>query len=155
MSHRAGAEIDNRGRINLTLPAGVSQEPRAVLRSIGPLEADPRAEPRRRCALPGGQTPIGNRGRSLAPGRGRCLKGVESASACEDPATAASCLAGFAIRGRLLSFHQHNQHGRTPELLARCRPAKSLALISDAGLRASPIPARLAGAGPGRAAGCR
>lgn len=77
-------------------------------------------------------TPIGNRG-DLSPRAQQVLGGVDRI-ACEDTRHSGQLLAGFAIRGRLLSFHQHNQHSRTPELLAALQAGESLALISDAGL---------------------
>jgi 16S rRNA (cytidine1402-2'-O)-methyltransferase len=77
-------------------------------------------------------TPIGNRG-DLSPRAQRVLEGV-SRIACEDTRHSGQLLAALGIRGRLLSFHRHNQAARIPELLAALAAGESLALISDAGL---------------------
>jgi len=77
-------------------------------------------------------TPIGNRG-DLSPRARFVLEGVDRI-ACEDTRHSGQLLAGFAIRGRLVSFHQHNQQARVPELVAALEAGESLAVISDAGL---------------------
>lgn len=77
-------------------------------------------------------TPIGNLG-DLSPRARRVLEGVDRI-ACEDTRHSGQLLAGLGIRSRLLSFHQHNQTARIPELLAALAAGESLAVISDAGL---------------------
>ncbi|CAK6699315.1 16S rRNA (cytidine(1402)-2'-O)-methyltransferase [Synechococcus sp. CBW1107] len=77
-------------------------------------------------------TPIGNLG-DLSPRARRVLEGVDRI-ACEDTRHSGQLLAGLGIRSRLLSFHQHNQTARIPELLAALTAGESLAVISDAGL---------------------
>ena len=77
-------------------------------------------------------TPIGNRG-DLSPRARSVLEGVDRIC-CEDTRRSGQLLAGFAIRARLLSFHQHNQQDRLPELLAALEAGQSVAVISDAGL---------------------
>ncbi len=77
-------------------------------------------------------TPIGNRA-DLSPRAQRVLAGVDRI-ACEDTRHSGSLLAGLGPPGRLLSFHQHNQSARLPELLAALEAGESLAVISDAGL---------------------
>ena len=77
-------------------------------------------------------TPIGNRA-DLSPRARSVLEGVDRI-ACEDTRHSGQLLAGFALRGRLLSFHQHNQQARVPELVAALGAGQSVAVISDAGL---------------------
>ncbi|MCT0198078.1 16S rRNA (cytidine(1402)-2'-O)-methyltransferase [Synechococcus sp. CS-1325] len=77
-------------------------------------------------------TPIGNRA-DLSPRARSVLSGVDRI-ACEDTRHSGQLLAGFELRGRLVSFHQHNQQARVPELLAALVAGESLAVISDAGL---------------------
>ncbi len=77
-------------------------------------------------------TPIGNRA-DLSPRARRVLEGVDRI-ACEDTRHSGQLLAGLGIRSRLLSFHQHNQTTRIPELLSALEAGESLAVISDAGL---------------------
>jgi 16S rRNA (cytidine1402-2'-O)-methyltransferase len=77
-------------------------------------------------------TPIGNLG-DLSPRARRVLEGVDRI-ACEDTRHSGQLLAGLGIRSRLLSFHQHNQTARIPEMLAALAAGESLAVISDAGL---------------------
>ena len=77
-------------------------------------------------------TPIGNLG-DLSPRARRVLEGVDRI-ACEDTRHSGLLLHQLGIRRPLLSFHQHNQTARIPELLAALAAGESLALISDAGL---------------------
>lgn len=77
-------------------------------------------------------TPIGHLG-DLSPRARQVLAGV-SRIACEDTRHSGQLLAALGLRGRLLSFHRHNQATRIPELLAALAAGESLALISDAGL---------------------
>ena len=77
-------------------------------------------------------TPIGHRG-DLSPRAQQVLAGVDRV-ACEDTRHSGLLLHGFGIDARLVSFHQHNQQRRIPELLEALAAGESLALVSDAGL---------------------
>ena len=77
-------------------------------------------------------TPIGNLG-DLSPRARRVLEGVDRI-ACEDTRHSGLLLHHLGIRRPLLSFHQHNQTVRIPELLAALTTGESIAVISDAGL---------------------
>jgi 16S rRNA (cytidine1402-2'-O)-methyltransferase len=54
--------------------------------------------------------------------------------ACEDTRHSGLLLQRLGVRARCLSFHEHNQRQRIPELLEALGRGESLALISDAGL---------------------
>jgi 16S rRNA (cytidine1402-2'-O)-methyltransferase len=79
-------------------------------------------------------TPIGN----LDDVTLRVLRELEDADLvlCEDTRRTRVLLDrhGIASRGRLLSYHRHNEAGRTAELLPRLRDGARIALASDAGL---------------------
>ena len=77
-------------------------------------------------------TPIGNLG-DLSPRARRVLDGV-TRIACEDTRHSGLLLHQLGIRRPLISFHQHNQSTRIPELLAALEAGESIAVISDAGL---------------------
>jgi 16S rRNA (cytidine1402-2'-O)-methyltransferase len=77
-------------------------------------------------------TPIGNLD-DLSPRARRVLEGVDRI-ACEDTRHSGFLLQRLGIRGRCLSYHQHNQSQRIPQLLEALAQGESLALISDAGL---------------------
>jgi 16S rRNA (cytidine1402-2'-O)-methyltransferase len=77
-------------------------------------------------------TPIGNRD-DLSPRARRLLAGADRI-ACEDTRRSGLLLHGLGIRGRLISFHQHNQAARIPQLLADLEAGEAVAVISDAGL---------------------
>ncbi|MFO7628089.1 MAG: 16S rRNA (cytidine(1402)-2'-O)-methyltransferase, partial [Prochlorococcaceae cyanobacterium] len=77
-------------------------------------------------------TPIGHLG-DLSPRARQVLAGVNRI-ACEDTRRSGLLLHQLGIRAQLLSFHQHNQSQRIPELLAALAAGESLAVISDAGL---------------------
>ncbi|MEB3306859.1 MAG: 16S rRNA (cytidine(1402)-2'-O)-methyltransferase [Cyanobacteriota bacterium] len=82
-------------------------------------------------------TPIGNRS-DLSPRAKRVLSGVQTI-ACEDTRHSGLLLHQLGLRDvsaapRLLSFHQHNQSRRTPELLNALAAGEAVALVSDAGL---------------------
>ena len=61
------------------------------------------------------------------------LEGVNRI-ACEDTRHSGLLLHHLGIRRPLLSFHQHNQTSRIPELLTALECGESIAVISDAGL---------------------
>ena len=82
-------------------------------------------------------TPIGNVG-DLSP-RARHLLGAVDRIACEDTRRSGLLLHNLGLRSReqgprLLSFHEHNQASRIPELLEALAGGEAIAVISDAGL---------------------
>ncbi len=77
-------------------------------------------------------TPIGNLG-DFSPRARQVLAGVDRI-ACEDTRRAGLLLQALGLRQKLVSFHQHNQTARIPQLLEELRGGGRLALISDAGL---------------------
>ena len=77
-------------------------------------------------------TPIGHRG-DLSPRAQQLLAAVDR-GACEDTRHSGLLLHGLGIQQKLISFHQHNQQQRIPELLQALADGEALALISDAGL---------------------
>ena len=54
--------------------------------------------------------------------------------ACEDTRHTRKLLEHYGIDGPLLSYHEHNEAERTPELIARLEHGVSVALVSDAGM---------------------
>jgi 16S rRNA (cytidine1402-2'-O)-methyltransferase len=82
-------------------------------------------------------TPIGNLG-DLSPRARQVLAGVQRV-ACEDTRHSGLLLHQLGLRQagagpQLVSFHQHNQTSRIPELLAALAAGEAVAVISDAGL---------------------
>ena len=82
-------------------------------------------------------TPIGNTG-DLSPRARQVLSGVDRI-ACEDTRHSGLLLHKLGLRSgeqapRLISFHEHNQTARIPELLAALEAGEAIAVISDAGL---------------------
>ena len=82
-------------------------------------------------------TPIGNTG-DLSPRARLVLSGVDRI-ACEDTRHSGLLLHKLELRNgehppRLVSFHEHNQTSRIPELLAALEAGEAIAVISDAGL---------------------
>jgi 16S rRNA (cytidine1402-2'-O)-methyltransferase len=77
-------------------------------------------------------TPIGNLA-DCSPRARRVLEGVDRI-ACEDSRRTGLLLQALAIRGRLISFHQHNQSTRIPQLLEVLAAGEAVAVVSDAGL---------------------
>lgn len=82
-------------------------------------------------------TPIGNLG-DLSPRARQVLAGV-SLIACEDTRRSGLLLHQLGLRqgervARLVSFHQHNQSSRIPELLTALAAGQAVAVVSDAGL---------------------
>jgi 16S rRNA (cytidine1402-2'-O)-methyltransferase len=77
-------------------------------------------------------TPIGN----LEDVTLRVLRELAEADLvlCEDTRRTRILLDRHGIRARLLSYHEHNEAGRTAELLPRLRAGERMALVSDAGL---------------------
>lgn len=76
-------------------------------------------------------TPIGNLG-DMSPRACEVLRGA-ALIAAEDTRHSASLLRHFGIQTPLVSFHDHNDRRRTPQLVTRLEAGESIALISDAG----------------------
>lgn len=76
-------------------------------------------------------TPIGN----LEDITLRALRILKQAAviACEDTRQTRKLLEHYGITTRTVSYHEHNEAQRTPELLARLKAGESVALVSDAG----------------------
>ena len=77
-------------------------------------------------------TPIGNTG-DLSP-RARTVLSGANRIACEDTRRSGLLLHNLGIKNRLISFHEHNQAARIPELLEALEAGEAIAVISDAGL---------------------
>jgi 16S rRNA (cytidine1402-2'-O)-methyltransferase len=77
-------------------------------------------------------TPIGNLGDVTL----RALDALRAADAiaCEDTRRTRVLLDRHEIPGALLSYHEHNERERTPELVERMRGGAIVALVSDAGM---------------------
>ena len=76
-------------------------------------------------------TPIGNP-EDLSP-RARRVLAEAGLIACEDTRRAARILAAHSIRTPTVSYFEHNERRRAPELIERMRAGATIALISDAG----------------------
>lgn len=77
-------------------------------------------------------TPIGNLGDITL----RTLEALNNAGliAVEDTRHTRKLLSHYGISKTMVSFHEHNELNRLPELLARLRDGEELALVSDAGM---------------------
>src|SRR5688500_17785616 len=76
-------------------------------------------------------TPIGN----LEDITLRALRVLREVTliAAEDTRRTAKLLTHHGISTPTLSFHEHNSHGRIPQLLARLEAGDAIALVTDAG----------------------
>jgi 16S rRNA (cytidine1402-2'-O)-methyltransferase len=76
-------------------------------------------------------TPIGN----LDDITGRAVGILESVDAvvAEDTRKTSVLLRHIGVSKPLISYHEHNEHKRTDELIRRLQSGESLALVSDAG----------------------
>lgn len=76
-------------------------------------------------------TPIGNLG-DLPP---RAIAAMQQAQVllCEDTRRTGNLCRHFGIDTPRLSYHDHNEHERTPEIVARLKAGQTVALVSDAG----------------------
>ncbi|MBI3406626.1 MAG: 16S rRNA (cytidine(1402)-2'-O)-methyltransferase [Acidobacteria bacterium] len=79
-------------------------------------------------------TPIGNL-EDITLRALRILKEVD-AIACEDTRQTQKLLNHFQIRKRLVSYHEHNEMTRAPELVIELEAGAQIALVSDAGMPA-------------------
>ncbi len=77
-------------------------------------------------------TPIGN----LEDITLRALRVLRCADliACEDTRQTQKLLNHFNIAGKTISYHQHNEHSRSEDLLATLSAGGRVALVSDAGM---------------------
>jgi 16S rRNA (cytidine1402-2'-O)-methyltransferase len=76
-------------------------------------------------------TPIGN----LEDVSARAVRvlGEVAVIACEDTRRTARLLSAYSIRTPTLSYFEHNEERRTPELIERLSRGESVALVTDAG----------------------
>jgi 16S rRNA (cytidine1402-2'-O)-methyltransferase len=77
-------------------------------------------------------TPIGNL-QDFSPRAKEILQEVDLIAA-EDTRHTRKLLTHFQLSTPLISFHEHNQQSRAPELVERLRKGESIALVSDAGM---------------------
>jgi len=77
-------------------------------------------------------TPIGNL-EDITLRALRVLREEANLIACEDTRQTQKLLEHFQISKPTLSYHEHNESSRTPELLERLEQGESIALVSDAG----------------------
>ena len=81
-------------------------------------------------------TPIGNPGD--ASGRLRDVLATADVVAAEDTRRLRSLATALevTIRGRVMSFFEHNEAGRVPQLIERVRAGDIVAVVTDAGMPA-------------------
>ncbi len=77
-------------------------------------------------------TPIGNLG-DMTFRAVDTLRGVD-VIACEDTRTSSKLLHHYGIETPTVSYHEHNERSRTPQLIQRMAAGEQVALISDAGM---------------------
>jgi 16S rRNA (cytidine1402-2'-O)-methyltransferase len=77
-------------------------------------------------------TPIGN----LEDVTLRVLSALRDADivACEDTRRTRTLLDRYGVTGRLVSYHEHNERRRAPDLVGRMQAGEVVALVSDAGM---------------------
>src|SRR5436309_13353258 len=76
-------------------------------------------------------TPIGNLEDITL--RALRLLGEVDLIACEDTRHTRKLLTHYRISKPTLSYHEHNEHKRAPELIDKLKSGMSIALVSDAG----------------------
>ena len=79
-------------------------------------------------------TPIGNLG-DFSLRAQEILKTVDYIAA-EDTRVSLKLLNHFNIKNKMVSFHQHNEHEKAPEIAEDIKQGKNVALITDAGMPA-------------------
>lgn len=103
--------VDNSGEVESPSPANAN-EPRGCLYIVG--------------------TPIGNL-EDITLRALRILKEVD-VIACEDTRHTQKLLNHYNIDKKLVSYHEHNEMTRSPELLIQLEQGATVALVSDAGM---------------------
>ena len=90
-------------------------------------------------------TPIGN----LEDVTLRVLAALRDADliACEDTRRTRVLLERYGVQASLLSYHEHNERERTPELVAQMLDGATVALVSDAGMPLVSDPGYVLGGG--------
>ena len=78
-------------------------------------------------------TPLGNLG-DLSPRAGETLTSADIILAEDTRRTGALLAAAGITPKRLLSFHEHNESERLPQVLAALQEGQTIALVSDAGM---------------------
>jgi 16S rRNA (cytidine1402-2'-O)-methyltransferase len=76
-------------------------------------------------------TPIGNLN-DMSPRAVDTLRSVD-VIACEDTRHTQKLLNHFGIKAKTVSYHEHNEHERVPELIGLLGTGSDVALVSDAG----------------------
>ena len=86
-------------------------------------------------------TPIGN----LKDMTERAKEALSTADlvACEDTRNSGKLLSLYGIKTPLVSYHQHNEMGRSEELIHRLQAGETIALITDAGMPAISDPGQI------------
>lgn len=79
-------------------------------------------------------TPIGNLG-DFSPRAKEVLQTVDYIAA-EDTRVTIKLLNHFEIKNKTISFHQHNEHEKAPEIIEDILRGKNVALVTDAGMPA-------------------
>lgn len=79
-------------------------------------------------------TPIGNLG-DFSPRAKEILETVDYIAA-EDTRVTQKLLNHFEIKNKAISFHQHNEHEKAPEIIKDILGGKNVALVTDAGMPA-------------------
>lgn len=77
-------------------------------------------------------TPIGNLDDLSI--RARSVLGAVDLIAAEDTRRTRGLLSSIGLKATLISYHEHNERQRTPDLVVRLEAGESLALVSDAGM---------------------
>jgi 16S rRNA (cytidine1402-2'-O)-methyltransferase len=77
-------------------------------------------------------TPIGNR-KDITLRALEVLRNVDFI-ACEDTRKTGQLLKWHQIENKLMSFHEHNEERRTPQLIDQLKQGSCVALVSDAGM---------------------
>jgi 16S rRNA (cytidine1402-2'-O)-methyltransferase len=77
-------------------------------------------------------TPIGNL-QDLSPRGAETLRAA-AVVACEDTRHTAKLMQHLGLETRMVSYHEHNEAERTPQLIAMLEAGEDVALVSDAGM---------------------
>lgn len=77
-------------------------------------------------------TPIGNT-QDMSP-RAKEILANADIIACEDTRRTGLLLNQFGIKGKLISYHEHNKASKSPQLLSHLLAGETVAQVSDAGM---------------------